>query len=88
MKLKETFVLKQIGNETVAVYVNKDTADLRHAVSLKGSSKIIFEALMSEVSKDELEAILISNYGITKQQAKEDVASFLQLLKNYNLLEG
>ena len=88
MKLKDTFVIKQIGNETVAVCVNKDTADLRRVVSLNGSSKIIFEALIGDVSKDELAELLVSNYGITKQQAEEDVNSFLQLLSEYNLLEG
>ena len=88
MKLKDTFIIRQIGNETVAVCVNKDTADLRRAVSLKGSSKIIFEALINGASEDELAELLVSNYSITKQQAQEDVKSFLQLLSEYNLLEG
>ena len=45
MKLKNNYVLKKIANETVAIYLYKDTADLRRAVSLNGSAKLIFEAL-------------------------------------------
>ncbi len=88
MKLKNNYVLKQIDNETIAVHVENDTADLRHAVSLNGTAQIIFEALKSGASKEELMQLLTQTYNTSKEDAKADIEAFLQLLYNNNLLDG
>ena len=88
MKLKNNFVLKQIAGETVAIYVNKDTADLRRAVSLNGSAKEMFEALQNGASKQEIISLLTENYNISKEQATNDANAFIELLCSNNLLDG
>lgn len=88
MKLKNNFVLKQIADETVAIYVNKDTADLRRAVSLNGSAKEMFEALQNGASKQEIILLLTKNYNISEEQATKDAEAFIGLLYSNNLLDG
>lgn len=88
MKLKDNFVLKQIAGETVAIYVENDIADFRRAVSLKGSSHIMFKALLENISREELVLLLIDSYDISKEQACEEVTLFLEFLRSSNLLDG
>ena len=88
MKLKNNYVLKQIASETVAIYLYKDTADLRRAVSLNGSAKLIFEALQKGVTKEEIVLTLTQAYSLSEEEAKGDAEAFLQLLYNNNLLDG
>lgn len=88
MKLKNNYVLKQIANETVAIYIDKDTADLRRAVSLNGSAKLIFEALQKGATKEEIVLTLTQAYSLSEEEAKGDAEAFLQLLYNNNLLDG
>ncbi len=88
MKLKGNYQIKQIAGEPVAIYCQGDTADLRRAVSLKGSAEILFKQLINGCSKEDLVKSLTDNYDITEEEARGDVASFLKLLENYNLLDG
>ncbi len=88
MKLKDNFVIKEIGGESVAIYVENDIADFRRAVSLKGSSHIMFKALLGDTSRDELVTLLINSFDVSKKQAEEDVNLFLKLLNDNNLLDG
>lgn len=88
MKLKGNYQIKQIAGESVAIYCVGDTADLRRAVSLKGSAEILFRQLINGCEKEDLVKSLTDSYDITREEANEDVVSFLKLLGNYNLLDG
>ncbi|MBQ1187256.1 MAG: PqqD family protein [Clostridia bacterium] len=88
MKLKGNFVIKKIAEETVAIRINKDIADLRGAISLKGSAETIFSALLEGLNKEDIINQLVENYHITKEEAANDTEAFLNVLYNNNLLEG
>ena len=88
MKLKGNYQIKEIAGQSVAIYCQGDTADLRRAVSLKGGAEIIFKRLIDGCEKNDLVRCLIENYDISKEIAEKDVESFLKLLVDYNLLDG
>ena len=88
MKLNGNFQIKEIAGQPVAICCQGDTADLRRAVSLKGTAEIIFKKLMDGSDKDDLVKCLTDNYDISVEEAKKDVSSFLKLLGQYNLLDG
>ena len=88
MKLKGSYEIKEIAGEVVAIYCTEDIADLRRAISLKGSAKILFEELQKGAEKKDLIELLTQNYNIKAEDAKSDVESFLRLLLDNNLLEG
>ena len=88
MKLKGNFVIKKIADETVAIHVNGNVADLRGAISLKGSAETIFSALLKGAKKEEIVNLLAETYHISNSTAETDTENFLKMLYNNNLLEG
>ena len=88
MKLKGNYQIKEIAGDYVAIYCHEDIADLRRAISLKGSAKIMFEALLAGSDTEELTELLTQNYNVGKEEAKKDAENFLKLLSGNNLLDG
>ncbi|MBQ5910416.1 MAG: PqqD family protein [Clostridia bacterium] len=88
MKLKGTYVIKEIAGETVAIRVNNDIADLRGAISLKGSAETMFSALLSGAQKEDIVKLLVETYHVPEEAAKNDTEAFLTTLNSNNLLEG
>ena len=86
MKLKEGFVIKNIGLDTVAIYAGGDTVDLGSTVVLNPSAEFFFSALVCDHTEDSLTELLASHYDISEEKAKEDVRVFLAELKDKGFL--
>ncbi len=86
MKLIDGFTVKKIGDDTVAIYVGGDTVDMTVGIELNPVARLLFTALLAETTKEELIKLLLENYDITPEMAKEDVRVFINDLTNKGLL--
>lgn len=87
MKIKDGFVIKNIGGDTVAIYAAGSTVDLRSAIVLNSVAELLFRQLQKGTDEKELEELLTTAYDITEDKAKKDVSAFVQLLIEKDLLE-
>lgn len=80
MKLKDGFVIRTIGSDTVAIYAGENTVDLQQAIFLNETAEYIFRLLLEETNESNLISALIKRYDISEQQAQNDVKAFVSAL--------
>ena len=87
MKIKEGFLLRTIGNSCVVVPVGQASVDLRGMITLNETGAFLWEALQSEQTEQSLTVQMLDAYDVEETRAAEDVARFVQLLRQHDLLE-
>lgn len=87
MKIKEEYVLKTVGNQTIVVPTGKEAVRFQGMITLNKTAKFLFSLLKEEQTEDTLVQKLIENYEIDEVRARTDVLSFIKLLNEHQLLE-
>ena len=87
MKIKDGFLLRTIGGTCVVVPVGQASVDLRGMITLNETGAFLWETLQSEQTEQDLTARLLDTYDVEESRAKEDVARFVELLRQHELLE-
>ena len=88
MKIKDGFLLRTLGDTHVVVPVGQAAVDLRGMISLNATGAFLWEALQSEQTAESLTALLLETYDVEEARATADVARFIGLLSEHELLES
>ncbi len=89
MKVKNTFVLRNVAGSNVVVPLGADMMNFNGMVTLNETGAFLWEKLKSETSVKELTEELLSEYsGITKEEAEKDVAEFIKTLDSKGIIEN
>lgn len=86
MRIKDGFVIRKIMDEVIVVPVGERIADFNALVSLNESGEELWKALQSDITEEQLVNVLLDNYEIDADTAKNDVKTFLDTLKKHNLI--
>lgn len=84
MKIKGEYVLKNIGDEVLAVSVDDQVFD--GVISLTESGAFLWRLLEKDCTEEELVNSLLDNYNVDKNTAISDVRDFVNKLKEKDLL--
>lgn len=88
MKLKNTYVLTEIGEMIVAVPVGEGVEDSRHVVQLNETAADIWRGLEQGKSLAEIAADLVEDYdGIDLEKAADCVNRAVETLRNAGIVE-
>lgn len=87
MKIKEGFILKDLGGQMVVVAVGNATQTLNGMIKLNDSGVVLWKKLESGATEDELKDALMEKYEISEETAKEDVSAFVNSLKGPGIIE-
>lgn len=87
MKIKSDFILREVAGAYVVVAVGKRSVEFNGMINLNESGAFLWHYLEKGSSENELAASLLEEYDVDDNQAKKDVVSFINLLKDNNLLE-
>ncbi len=87
MKIKEGFMLKEVGGKYVAVALGEASRDFNGIIRMNDTGKLLWETLSRGCTKEELSKTLASEYGIDEEQAKADTSDFLDKLRGAALLD-
>lgn len=87
MKIKQGFMLREVAGTYVVVAVGKASHDFNGVINLKGIAPFLWEKLQEDVSYDQLVDMVLNEYDVSKDIVSRDVESFLNKLKEANLLE-
>lgn len=85
-KIKEGFIIREIGNRIMAVPVGTRTTEIHGMIALSESAKLLWDALRDGATVDCLVKILIDNYEVEESVAIDDVNNFLDKLKEQGAL--
>ena len=86
MKLKNGFVLREIAGECVVVAVDK-TLNFDGMITLNETAKTIWLLLEKGAEIDEIVKVLIGEYDVSDEIAREAVESFVGRLTELGFLE-
>lgn len=87
MKLKDGFVLRQVGGTYVVVAVGLQTLDFKGMIRLNETGAFLWEKLSgAECSEADLVAAMTAEYDVDEATAAADVATFVNSLKEASLL--
>ena len=88
MRIKEGFVLKQVANKWIVVPVEENAIHFNGLLTLNDSGYKLFEQLQEgDVTVEMLVKTLTDFYEVDRTTAKQDVLSFIQKLKEKDLIE-
>lgn len=88
MKIKEGFILKEIAGSFVVVPVGDDLVDFTLMITTNETGAFLWNCLSQDRSEQELVDMLKAEYeGADDAQLAADVAEFVALLKENNVVE-
>lgn len=87
MKIKDGFVLREVRNNYVVVAVGKRSNEFKGVINLNESGALLFKALNKDVTKEDLIQVLLDNYEVSKEKARESVEAFIKKLIDGGLIE-
>lgn len=87
MKIKEDFILRKVADSYVVVPVNRMTLDFNGIINLNETGAFLFNLLQSGAEKQELVDKMLAEYDVTQQKAESDIDSFIQKIKDADILE-
>lgn len=88
MKIKDGFLLRQVGEESVVVAVGEGSEDFNKLITLNSVGAFIFEKLSGNISREELIKSVIDRYDIDNETAMRDTDIFIGKLKEAGLLDA
>lgn len=86
MKLKDGFVLRQVGGQTV-VLPSGSELDLNMMITLNDTGKFLWERLEKGAEIPELVKALCKEFEVEEGRANDGVAAFVGNLKSHGFLE-
>lgn len=87
MKIGKDFVLCTVAGENVVVPVGEASTKLKGVIKLNESGSLLWNLLVDGSDMDHLTKELIINYGITQEDAAQDIRVFLNTLRKAGCLE-
>ena len=88
MRIKDGFVTRKIGDRIVGVPVGSNSQSFNGMITLNETGLFIWNCLTKDTTVEEIADEIIEEYSTTKDEAINDVNSFLEELKaSYLLVE-
>lgn len=87
MKIKDGFLLRQVGDNHVVVPVGIQTVDFRCIITLNEVGAFLWQKMTVDCTVADLVEALLAEYDVTADIATADVERFVASLREKNLLD-
>lgn len=87
MKLKSKYVLRTVADKTVAIAVEQGGEKTDGVITLNATGAFIFGLINEGAEEEAIAEKFYSEYDVSKEEANNAVAAFIDNLKNTGLLE-
>ena len=86
MKIKDGFIVNKVGTQYVVVPVGQVSMERHCMIRLNGTGAFLWEKLGANTTEDALVQALQAEYAVSDDTARADVATFLEKLRDADLL--
>lgn len=87
MKVRDGFILREVGGQPVVVAVGGASQYFNGMVKLNASGVFLFEQLMEDKTEDDLVKAMTEKYEVDKETARKDVQSFVETLAKPGIIK-
>ena len=81
MKIKDSFVLSQIGDSYIVVPTGADTIDLNGMITLNETGAFLWEKLSEDKTPADLADEILKEYDIDRETVMADINEFVEKLR-------
>ena len=81
MKIKDSFILSEIGDSFIVVPTGEDTVNLNGMITLNDTGAFLFKKLKEDITVEELADEMIKEYDVDKATVINDINNFVEKLK-------
>ena len=86
MKIKNELMLREIAGNYIIVPVGGELVDLNALININDTGAFIFKALETDTTPEEIVELMIKEYDIDFETAKNDVDEFIDILRENSML--
>ena len=86
MKIKDGFVLREVGDNFIVVAVGEGIKTFNGMIQLNDTGALLWKFLEKGANEQELVTAMLKEYNVTKEVAESDVKEFIGSLKEANLI--
>ena len=87
MKIKKNFILREIAGTYLVVAVGDAVKNFNAVINLNETGALLWKALEKGAEEEQLVELIVKEYEVERETAREDVLAFIQRLKEANLLD-
>ena len=87
MKIKDTFILRNIAGNNIVLPVGASSETFSGMMTLNESGVFLWNSLKNDISMDDLINAMLSEYNVSAEDAKSDVEEFVKSLRSAGVLE-
>ena len=87
MKIKQGFVMREVGGANVVVPVGEMSKAFHGMINLNETGAFLWKFFSEEHTIDEGVAALLGEYEVDDATAREEVEKFLETIKTYGFAE-
>ena len=87
MKIKEGYLLNEVGDTKVVIYVGDDENGLQGIIKLNKMGVFVWQQLEKGCTAEELIKSVTDRYDVDESTAGRDIDAFLNTLRSENILE-
>lgn len=86
MRIKPGYEIKVVSDRYLVIPSKGSSLNFSGVITLNNSGKLLFEALQTEQSINQLVKVLTDVYDVDDEKALQDVLQFIAILEEHNLL--
>ena len=86
MKIEKEFILREIAGDYVIVPTGKPALEFNGLITLNELGAFIWKKLQQDVTEDELIQVILEEYEVDEETARNDVEEFLNKLTECKIL--
>ncbi len=87
MKIKNGFVIREIAGQSVVVALGEASRSFNGIIKLNETGRVMWDVLSRGAEKEDVVSKILSEYDVDRETVKKDVDSFVNTLKENNILE-
>lgn len=88
MKINSNLKVRMIAGEAIVLLQGNGRSDMTKVLALNPSSKYLWDELQGkDFTVDDVVNLLLQQYDVQEQQAREDALKWIDQLKELNVLE-
>lgn len=86
MKIKEGFMLRKVGNQSIVVAVGEASRNFNGIIRLNETGEILWNTLSEDCGQADLVDKILDVYDTDRDTAQRDVEAFVMKLREADLL--
>lgn len=86
MKINGNFVLREVAGEWLAIPVGESALKIGGMIVLNPVSRVIWQALSQETDMETVVQAITDSFDVSREEAMEDAAAFLEQMRSEGLL--